>query len=96
MSNSEIILNYLVRHRGEPEAEKLLNKLAMEQDDETVDNCKLYIYFANYDHANDERDFVAEFMEFRKQKHRHEIRRDRKIADNRKHYEKKKGAMVNV
>ena len=74
---------FLLRHRGERIAERHLNALAKAIDAETVENCleAIRIEFEPED---------AEIMEMvidrLDKKYSHETRRDRKIAENRKHY----------
>ena len=58
-------------------------------DDETVLND--YAEYVRIDVQIDDPELMAELRKHMEQKRRHEIRRDRKIADNRKHYAKKCG-----
>lgn len=83
MTNAEMTLDYLIRHRGELIAETELNRMAEENDREIVEETLCHIWVGYYDAEP-----VAEITINRVRKDNNKIRRDRKIAENRKHYEK--------
>lgn len=77
------ILDWLIAHRGEPIAEQYTSQLAKEIDADTVESCRVCIQFGEED-----AELMMEVMEHLNRKFKHEVRRSRKIADNKEHLRK--------
>ena len=102
MTNAEMILQWIIAHRGEPECNIYICELAEKMDEETVIEALDHIRGGYY--IPDDPEGYADSLEdpnevFAEQvcKHCYAIKRNRKIADNRKHYAKvcaKRGEIV--
>lgn len=93
MSNAETRLEWIIAHRGEPEMEAELCKLSAKLDAEIVEETLCHVWAGFYDAENPIDITIRPIA-----KQCYAVRRDRKIADNRKHYAKlcaKRGAMIN-
>ena len=101
MTKAEIILDYLVRHRGEPIVEIFLCKESKKLDAEIVEDVLSHIWGGYYtmddpegfaDSAEDPEEVFANQI----CKHCYAMKRNRKLADNKKHLRKlaeKRGVM---
>lgn len=81
--NEKDMLEWIIANRGEPECEELLAKLAEEMDADTVENCRICIQFDESD-----AELTGIVVDHLKRKYRHEVRRSRKIAENKEHLRK--------
>lgn len=83
MTNAESTLKWIIRHRGEPIYNFYIGELAKKIDNDIVEETLCHIWTGFYDAEP-----VKEVFAQQVRKKCYAVRRDRKIADNRKHYAK--------
>ena len=83
MTNPEITLRWIIRHRDEPEVTIFLCEESKKMDEETVEETLCHIWAGFYDAEPIKEVFAEQVC-----KHCYAVKRDRKIAERRKHYKK--------
>lgn len=83
MTDGELSLDYIIRHRGEPECDLYITQLSKKMDNEVVEETLCHIWAGFYDAENPIEITIRQIA-----KQCYALKRDRKIAENRRHYAK--------